>query len=102
MTPAEEILAAEKKLRSGMLVVHADYDMLLAEMLRDVVNFHEPMLCTKHVDCVSMGCQWCNDEDTPCQDVRNALAIARQINKNGPQREEDWGPSTEATDNLRR
>jgi hypothetical protein len=74
-TPADELRAAAAKLSSGMLIARADLDMPLAKLLRDTAAFHE------HDDRPGHGgCDWCGDEDWPCNDMRNALAIARAIN----------------------
>lgn len=54
---------------------------LLAKLLRDCAMLHDPTVCTKHEGCQHkpLGCSWCGDEDFPCQDVRNALALANRI-----------------------
>lgn len=53
--------------------------LALALLLDGVAELHEPTVCRKHEGCASLGCQWCADEDTPCADVRNALAVARAL-----------------------
>lgn len=53
--------------------------LALAKLLDDVAELHEPQTCDKHEGCDPLGCQWCGDEDTPCADVRNALAVARAL-----------------------
>jgi hypothetical protein len=47
----------------------------LAKILRETAALHEHDARPGHG-----GCQWCADEDWPCADIRNALAVARQIN----------------------
>ncbi len=70
--------------------------MLLSKLLYDCAQVHEPNICLKHEGCQehALGCQWCADEDFPCQDFRNCLAIAMRIldlpgeeTKNGPRQE---------------
>ena len=52
----------------------------LAKLLREVHALHEPKRCPDATDdCHCAGCDWCGDEDWPCSDVRNALAVARRI-----------------------
>lgn len=43
-----------------------------ASWLRSVADLHEP---PDHPP----GCQWCSDEDWPCADVREALAVAQEL-----------------------
>lgn len=57
----------------------------IAKLLEDTAELHEPGRCGKPTanggTCgAEHGCQWCNDEDWPCADTRNALAVARAIN----------------------
>lgn len=56
----------------------------LAKVLRETAALHTPTVCQKHEGCTPDGCDWCGDEDWPCNDVRNALAVARQINAARP------------------
>ena len=73
-TPADELREVAVVLSSGMLTVRADLDAPLAKLLRDTAAFHE------HDDRPGYGgCDWCGDEDWPCSDVRNALAVARAV-----------------------
>lgn len=52
----------------------------LVSSLRSVAAFHEPVSCTKHDECDGVfGCDWCGDEDWPCVDMREALAVARAL-----------------------
>jgi hypothetical protein len=51
----------------------------LAKALRQTEALHTPTTC-QHEGCMPHGCEWCGDEDWPCADLRNALAVARQIN----------------------
>lgn len=60
--------------------MHPGAGAALAKLLEDCAELHEPNVCTKHEGCDPFGCQWCNDEDAPCADLRNALAVARAIN----------------------
>lgn len=84
MTPTQEIEAAARKLSSGMLVARADLDAPLAKLLRETVALHTPRRCGEYVGnnttCgLPHGCEWCGDEDWPCADIRNALAVARAV-----------------------
>ncbi|MFE6355904.1 hypothetical protein ACFVOO_23985 [Streptomyces rochei] len=79
MTPTQEIEAAARKLSSGMLIARADLDVPLAKLLRETAALHTPNECGKHVGCGPLGCEWCGDEDWPCADIRNALAVARVV-----------------------
>ncbi|PZT70159.1 hypothetical protein DN402_31565 [Streptomyces sp. SW4] len=89
MSPADEIEAAARKLSSGMLIARVDLDISLAKQIRETAALHEPRRCGEYVGngtrcCLPHGCDWCGDEDWPCADVRNALAVARQINGSAP------------------
>lgn len=53
--------------------------LAIAKSLDDTRELHEPKL-RGHAGAIPPGCQWCADEDFPCLDMRNALAIARAIN----------------------
>ncbi|TXJ78592.1 hypothetical protein E2C11_16425 [Streptomyces lavendulae] len=53
--------------------------LAIAKILREAAALHEPQLCEKHEGCAPLGCQWCNDEDWPCADIRNALTVARAL-----------------------
>jgi hypothetical protein len=79
MIPAEEVMTAARKLSSGMLIARVDLDMPLAKLLREIAALHTPTACDKHEGCAPLGCDWCGDEDWPCNDIRNALTVARQI-----------------------
>lgn len=91
-TPADEISAAADKLRPSSPAVathtvavrlHPDVTNALAKLLREIAALHEPTTCQKHESCGPLGCDWCGDEDWPCNDIRNALAVARAINTGG-------------------
>ena len=60
-------------------LLHPGVGLALAKLLDDCAELHEPHTCDKHEGCAPLGCQWCADEDSPCADVRNALAVARQV-----------------------
>jgi hypothetical protein len=89
MTPAEELTAAARTLREakfrGAMTATATVAALirtrepLAKLLREIAALHTPTACDKHEGCTPLGCDWCGDEDWPCNDMRNALAVARQI-----------------------
>jgi hypothetical protein len=70
-TLADEITTAAEKMRSFSGPA-ADP---IAKLLREISALHTPTTCQKHE-----GCDWCGDEDWPCNDVRNALTVARAIN----------------------
>ncbi len=53
----------------------------LAQLLDDCAELHEAN--PPHRGQPRPGCQWCADEDFPCADMRNALAVARAINTGG-------------------
>nr|WP_012840490.1 hypothetical protein [Streptomyces sp. W9]ACX85605.1 pCQ3_104 [Streptomyces sp. W9] len=57
----------------------------LAKWLRETDALHEPRRCTDGPpDCTcTTGCGWCGDEDWPCSDMRNALAVAHHILEGG-------------------
>ncbi|MFF7824231.1 hypothetical protein ACFZCM_03310 [Streptomyces rochei] len=84
MNPADEIEAAARKLSSGDLIARVDLDLPMAKQLRETAALHTPTACQKHVGCDPLGCEWCADEDWPCADIRNALAVARAINGTAP------------------
>ncbi len=75
-TPADEITTAAKKMRtfSGPAAEP------IAKLLCEISALHTPTTCQKHEGCAPDGCDWCGDEDWPCNDVRNALTVARAIN----------------------
>ena len=89
MTPAEEITEAVKTLRSSTFIgVRYSTSTVaallrarapLAKLLESVTELHEPNVCGKHEGCGHSDCQWCADEDFPCADMRNALAVARAV-----------------------
>ncbi|QIJ61444.1 hypothetical protein [Streptomyces sp. JB150] len=54
--------------------MHPGVGAALAKLLRDTHAFHEHDDRPDHG-----GCDWCGDEDWPCSDVRNALAVARAV-----------------------
>jgi hypothetical protein len=80
MTPADELAEAARKLSSGRLIARIDLDIPLAKLLRETAALHTPTTCEKHEGCAPLGCDWCGDEDWPCADIRNALAVAQLIN----------------------
>lgn len=51
---------------------HPGVALAVATWLEDVADLHEP-----HPH--AYGCDWCSDEDWPCADTRNALAVARAL-----------------------
>lgn len=51
---------------------HPGVALAVATWLEDVADLHEP-----HAS--AYGCDWCSDEDWPCADTRNALAVARAL-----------------------
>ena len=94
-TPADEIAAAANKLRTARFtgamtatpVVAALISAResLAKLLRETAALHEPGRCGKPTanggTCgAAHGCGWCSDEEWPCNDIRNALAVARAVN----------------------
>jgi hypothetical protein len=93
-TPADELKTAVTLLRSGFFIgVRYSTSPVaallrarspLANWLESTADLHEPHLCDKHEGCEAIGCQWCGDEDWPCADMRNALAVARAINGGQP------------------
>ncbi len=80
---AKELLAdpdsRETVLPSGA-IISATLAEPLAKLLREIAALHTPTVCRKHEGCGPHGCDWCGDEDWPCNDVRNALAVARALN----------------------
>jgi hypothetical protein len=91
LTPADEITAAAEKLRSATPAEPAFIRARnpLAKLLRETAALHEPGRCGKPTGnggaCGAVhGCDWCGDEDWPCNDIRNALAVARAILGNQP------------------
>lgn len=80
-TPADELRAAAEKLRdlapliTGRLAGLADP---VARWLESTAELHEEKL-PGHGGVVPPGCQWCEDEDWPCAEMRDALAVARLI-----------------------
>jgi hypothetical protein len=78
-TPADEIMAAADKMRT----FPGPAAEPTAKLLREIAALHEPKL-PGHRNIVPPGCQWCGDEDWPCNDTRNALAVARAINNTEP------------------
>lgn len=91
--PADELRTAAEKLRTatfrGAMTATAAGAALvsarapLAKLLEDTAELHEPKL-HGHAGRIPPGCQWCADEDFPCLDMRNALAVARAINNPQP------------------
>lgn len=55
-----------------MTLWHPGVALAVATWLEDVADLHEP-----HAS--AYGCDWCSDEDWPCADTRNALAVARAL-----------------------
>lgn len=93
MTPADELHTAVRTLRPSSPAVathtaavrlHPAVAEALAKLLREIAALHEPTVCRKHEGCGPHGCDWCGDEDWPCNDTRNALAVARAINGGQP------------------
>lgn len=76
MTAADELKAAAEKMR-GFPGPAAEP---MAKLLEDCADLHEPHVPGQLIGYVPPGCQWCADEDFPCADMRNALAVARVIN----------------------
>lgn len=60
--------------------------LALAKWLRETDALHEPQRCTDGPpDCTcTTGCGWCGDEDWPCSDTRNALAVAHHVLEGEP------------------
>ena len=84
-TPADELRTAADTLRPSSPAVEAhttwvkirpDAAAAIAKLLREIPALHEHDTRPDHG-----GCDWCGDEDWPCNDVRNALAAARAINR---------------------
>jgi hypothetical protein len=75
MTAADEIEAAAEKMRTFAGPAAEP----IAKLLREIAALHTPNVCRKHEGCGPHGCDWCGDEDWPCNDIRNALAVARAI-----------------------
>ncbi|MGW6741701.1 hypothetical protein ACWGDX_13400 [Streptomyces sp. NPDC055025] len=74
-TPADELRTAARRCRSGMLAVHIDFDVPLADWLdvaADLIDSY-PDLGRTHID--GEPCT-----DLACRTVHAALAVARQIN----------------------
>ncbi|MFD4596777.1 hypothetical protein ACFWPQ_01965 [Streptomyces sp. NPDC058464] len=98
MTPAEELTTAADKLRTarftGALTATPAVAALIsarahvAKLLREIGALHEPGCPGKRLSGHNCGgphgCDWCGDEDWPCADMRNALAVARAINGSQP------------------
>jgi hypothetical protein len=94
VTPADELTAAADKLRAArfagaMTATPAVAALVrardpIAKLLTGCAELHEAHLCDKHEGCAVLGCQWCGDEDWPCADMRNTLAVARAINGGQP------------------
>jgi len=92
-TPADEIEAAAATLRpsSPAVAEHTTWVKIrpeaadaIAKLLREIAALHEPGCCGKPTANGSTcgaphGCDWCSDEDWPCNDTRNALTVARAI-----------------------
>lgn len=57
--------------------------LALVKLLEDCADLHEPHEPGNLLGFIPPGCQWCADEDFPCSDMRNALAVARAINTGG-------------------
>jgi hypothetical protein len=93
MTAADEIQAAAKELQADQAgretvlpsgaIISATLAKPLAKLLRETAALHEPGCPGKRPDGTNCGtphgCDWCGDEDWPCNDIRNALAVARAI-----------------------
>ena len=63
--------------------MHPLVGLALAKLLEDCAELHEAKL-PGHRGQVPPGCQWCGDEDFPCSDMRNALAVARALENKEP------------------
>ncbi|MFJ6729430.1 hypothetical protein ACIQPQ_31460 [Streptomyces sp. NPDC091281] len=70
MAPTDELRTAAKKLRSGALVIHIDYDLPIAALLDGVLSSARE---ADHEECQ----RWCSPDTC---DMAAALAVARQIN----------------------
>jgi hypothetical protein len=79
-TPADEIEAAAATMR----VLPGPAAEPIAKLLREIAALHTPIVCRKHEGCGPHGCDWCGGEDWPCNDMRNALAVARAVNGGQP------------------
>ncbi|MEH0631741.1 hypothetical protein [Streptomyces stelliscabiei] len=93
MTPADELQAAADKIRTarftGAVTMLPAVAALIAarepiaKLLRETAALHEPgcpgTRPNGHNCGAPHGCDWCGDEDWPCNDTRNALAVARAI-----------------------
>jgi hypothetical protein len=71
-------MAVTPELAAYIAAMGPNVGALLAKLLDDCADLHEAKL-PGHRGQVPPGCQWCGDEDFPCADVRNALAVARAI-----------------------
>ncbi|GAA2107852.1 hypothetical protein [Streptomyces synnematoformans] len=88
---APELRAAARRLRSGMLIVRADLDVLLAAWLESVAERHfaDDVTVTypEHREYQVCRCSGVHDADEvpwPCPDVEHALAVARAIGGGAP------------------
>lgn len=73
-------------LEDAMAAIMATPDLIgpslrlpIARLLAGVADLHEPHVPSHGRDTPTPGCQWCNDEDWPCADMRKALTLARGI-----------------------
>lgn len=73
-------------LEDAMAAIMATPDLIgpslrlpIAQLLAGVADLHEPHAPGHGRDVPAPGCQWCNDEDWPCADMRKALTLARCI-----------------------
>jgi hypothetical protein len=85
VTSADEIEAAATK----MATFPGPAAEPIAKLLREIAALHEPGCHGTRPDGRTCGkphgCDWCGDEDWPCNDTRNALAVARAILGGGQQ-----------------
>lgn len=76
MTPAEEITTAA----ATISVFAGPAAEPIAKLLREIASLHEEDGRPERG-----GCDWCGDEDWPCNGFRNALSVARAINEGARQ-----------------
>lgn len=88
--PADELRAAAETLRTARFTGAMTATQIVAALVRarapiiklleNCAELHEEHEPGRLLGIVPPGCQWCADEDFPCSDMRNALAVARAIN----------------------
>jgi hypothetical protein len=79
LTPADELRAAAVRLGDPTSVTPDSMRVELLIWLKGVAELHEQNTLPGHANVIPPGCQWCNDEDWPCNDMRHALATARAV-----------------------